>query len=79
VRRAFRDLAVADADVVLGGGMLQEGEGLLHELVVERLPAGATPVVLRGSPVLGAALAALDAAGASQQAKDRLRDELDGC
>jgi N-acetylglucosamine kinase-like BadF-type ATPase len=78
VERAFRDLAIAEADVVLGGGMLQHGEGLLHELVVEKLPAGATPVVRRGSPVLGAALAALDAARASQEAKDRLRKELDG-
>ena len=76
IERAFRDLAVDAADVVLGGGMLQAGEGFLHDAVLVRLPAGARPVVLRDPPVLGAALAALDAAGASDTAKERLRDEL---
>jgi N-acetylglucosamine kinase-like BadF-type ATPase len=78
VARAFRDLQIQAADVVLGGGMLQQGAGLLHELVLERLPGGATPVVLREPPVLGAGLAALDAAGASPAAKERLRRELHG-
>jgi N-acetylglucosamine kinase-like BadF-type ATPase len=76
VRRAFRDLAVELADVVLGGGMLAGGEGLLHERIVARLPSVANPVVLREPPVLGAALAALDAAGATDDAKRRLRAEL---
>jgi N-acetylglucosamine kinase-like BadF-type ATPase len=74
--RALRDLAVANADVVLGGGMLRSGEGLLYDLVVARLPPGARPVGLQDPPVLGAALAALDAAGASAAAKVRLREEL---
>jgi N-acetylglucosamine kinase-like BadF-type ATPase len=76
VTRAFRDLDVGGADVVLGGGMLRHGTGLLHELVVARLPAGARPVVLRQPPVLGAVLAALDASGADDAAKTRLREEL---
>jgi N-acetylglucosamine kinase-like BadF-type ATPase len=76
VERAFRDLAVDAADVVLGGGMLQAGGGSLHDEVVARLPKGARPVVLRDPPVLGAALAALDAAGAKDDAKARLREEL---
>jgi N-acetylglucosamine kinase-like BadF-type ATPase len=76
VARAFRDLGVEDADVVLGGGTLRHGEGVLHDLVVAELPAGARPVVLRCPPVLGAALAALDAAGATEAAKSRLREEL---
>jgi N-acetylglucosamine kinase-like BadF-type ATPase len=76
VARAFRDLDVERADVVLGGGMLRQGSGLLHELVVTRLPAGARPVVLRRPPVLGAALAALDACGADDAAKVRLREGL---
>jgi N-acetylglucosamine kinase-like BadF-type ATPase len=75
-RRAFADLAIDVADVVLGGGMLRGGEGPLHDSVVARLPDGARPVVLRDQPVLGAALAALDAAGASDDAKARLRREL---
>jgi len=73
VRRAFADLGVAEADVVLGGGMLTSGSGALHERVLERLPGGATPRVLGSPPVLGAALAALDAAGAPPAAHERLR------
>jgi N-acetylglucosamine kinase-like BadF-type ATPase len=64
------------ADVVLGGGMLRQGRGLLHDEVVTRLrdraPA-ARPVVATDPPVLGAALAALDAAGASAGAGETLR------
>jgi N-acetylglucosamine kinase-like BadF-type ATPase len=75
---ALRDLGLAEraADVVLGGGMLREGAGLLHDEVVARLaqraPA-ARPVVARDPPVLGAALAALDAVGADARAAERLR------
>jgi N-acetylglucosamine kinase-like BadF-type ATPase len=76
VRRAFRDLDVDAADVVLGGGMFQTEPGLFHERVLERLPAGAQPVVLDAPPVLGAVLAALDLAGADDAAKARVRREL---
>jgi N-acetylglucosamine kinase-like BadF-type ATPase len=76
VERAFRDLGVDAGDVVLGGGMLRSGEGFLHDAVLARLPEGARPIVLRDPPVLGAALAALDAAGATADAKARVRDEL---
>ena len=75
-RRAMRDLGVSEADVVLGGGMLQSGEGLLFETVLARLPEGARGVALQDPPVLGSALAALDAVGASTEAKARLRSEL---
>jgi N-acetylglucosamine kinase-like BadF-type ATPase len=74
--RTLKDLGVKEADVVLGGGMLHGGDGLLYRLVAERLPLGARAVPARDEPVLGAALAALDAAGASDQAKARLRGEL---
>lgn len=74
--RTLKDLDVEEADVVLGGGMLHGGEGLLYRLVAERLPLGARPVPARDEPVLGAALAALDAAGARDAAKARLREEL---
>jgi N-acetylglucosamine kinase-like BadF-type ATPase len=74
--RALNDLGIKEADVVLGGGMLHGGEGLLYQLVAERLPLGARPVPALDEPVLGAALAALDAAGASEAAKVRLREEL---
>jgi N-acetylglucosamine kinase-like BadF-type ATPase len=74
--RALNDLDVREAEVVLGGGMLHGGAGLLYQLVTERLPLGARPVAVLDEPVLGAALAALDAAGASEAAKARLREEL---
>jgi N-acetylglucosamine kinase-like BadF-type ATPase len=74
--RALRDLGITEADVVLGGGMLHGGKGLLYQLVVERLPLGARAVPAEDEPVLGAALAALDAAGATDAAKARLREEL---
>jgi N-acetylglucosamine kinase-like BadF-type ATPase len=77
-QRALRDLAVAEADVVLGGGMLHGGEGLLYSTVVERLPPSLHPVPAIDEPVVGSALAALDAAGADDKAKARLRSELRG-
>ena len=77
-RRALADLAVEEGDVVLGGGMFQGGGATLLDRVAEALPEGARPVVPVAPPVLGAALAALDAAGADAAAKDRLRKELGG-
>jgi N-acetylglucosamine kinase-like BadF-type ATPase len=74
--RALADLGLEAADVVLGGGMLQGGRGFLFDEVVARLrrraPA-AKPVTPVDPPVVGAALAALDAAGAPPTAADRLR------
>jgi N-acetylglucosamine kinase-like BadF-type ATPase len=79
VRRALADLRVHEADVVLGGGMLQDAaRPLLAELVAARLPSGVRPVALAAPPVLGAVLAALDGAGASDAAKSRVREELGG-
>jgi N-acetylglucosamine kinase-like BadF-type ATPase len=65
VERALRDLELAEAATVLGGGMLREG--FLVEAVAARVP---NPVVVREPPVLGAALAALDA---SPETEARLR------
>jgi N-acetylglucosamine kinase-like BadF-type ATPase len=76
VRRAFAYLGLEAADVVLGGGMLASGEGHLHELVVAGLPIGATAVVPDAPPVAGAVLVALDAVGATGDAKQRVREEL---
>jgi len=75
-RRAMRDLDVEEADVVLGGGMLDGGHGLLYETVVAQLPEGARPVLAPDPPVVGAAIAALDSVGAADGAKQRLREEL---
>jgi N-acetylglucosamine kinase-like BadF-type ATPase len=74
VVRALRDLRLEAADVVLGGGMLRAGRGLLHEETLARLPALARPVVVADPPVVGAALAALDAVGAPSAAGNRLRE-----
>jgi N-acetylglucosamine kinase-like BadF-type ATPase len=72
VRRACRDLGIDGVDVVLGGGMLAGG-GFLYELAVSRLPAGVRPCRPAHPPVVGAVLAALDAAGAPAAAAERLR------
>ena len=76
--KALRDLGLdgRPVDVVLGGGMLRRGAGLLHDEIVSRLSARAPearPVVAAEPPVVGAALAALDAAGAPAAAERRLR------
>ncbi|HWJ32862.1 MAG TPA: BadF/BadG/BcrA/BcrD ATPase family protein [Gaiellaceae bacterium] len=76
-RKAMRDLELERADVVLGGGMLC-GEPVLVDRVRTLLPEDAVPVVLTAPPVTGAVLAALDAAGASSAAKQRVRQELHG-
>jgi N-acetylglucosamine kinase-like BadF-type ATPase len=70
--RALADLELTDrgADVVLGGGMIRRAEGLLFDEVAARLTR---VVVVPEPPVLGAALAALDAAGAPANAERRLR------
>jgi N-acetylglucosamine kinase-like BadF-type ATPase len=57
--RALRDLGLKSADVVLGGGMLVQRDHLF-DLVAQRLPEGAVPVVPALPPVAGAVLAALD-------------------
>src|SRR5207244_662430 len=74
--RALADLRLENADVVLGGGMLRDGRGFLFGEVVKRLSRsapGARPVTPLDPPVVGAALAALDAAGAPASSAERLR------
>jgi N-acetylglucosamine kinase-like BadF-type ATPase len=76
--RALADLGLADrpATVLLGGGMLRGGSGLLYDEAVARLAARAphsTPIPVSAPPALGAALDALDAAGATPAAAARLR------
>jgi N-acetylglucosamine kinase-like BadF-type ATPase len=74
--RALADLGLERADVVLGGGMLRHGRGFLFEEVVARLQQlapGARPVAAADPPVVGAALVALEAAGAPAEAAATLR------
>ncbi|ARF55366.1 N-acetylglucosamine kinase [Streptomyces gilvosporeus] len=62
--------------VILGGGVLAARHPLLHDriarLLAERAPK-AVPVVVTAPPVLGAALSALDRAGAKATAYERVR------
>ncbi|MET9417013.1 BadF/BadG/BcrA/BcrD ATPase family protein [Streptomyces klenkii] len=66
----------AQVPVVLGGGVLAARHPLLHEQVaagLARRAPKAVPVVVTAPPVLGAALLALDGAGAPAAAYGRLR------
>ena len=79
--RALADLALGERSVrvLLGGGMLRTGAGLLYDEVVAQLARAvphARPVAVTEPPVLGAALDALDAAGAPPEAAARLRAAL---
>jgi N-acetylglucosamine kinase-like BadF-type ATPase len=81
--RALADLGLDDrpVPVLLGGGMLRGGTGILYDEVVtrlRRLAPHATAVAVTAPPVLGAALDALDAAGAPPSAAARLRAALGG-
>jgi N-acetylglucosamine kinase-like BadF-type ATPase len=77
--RVLWDLGLIErqADVVLGGGMLREGSGPLHDEVIARIGhrvPTARVVVPSEPPVLGAGLEALQATGAPREAGTRLRD-----
>ena len=76
--RALADLGLTERPVrvLLGGGMLRSGAGPLYDEVVARLARAAPharPTPVTEPPVLGAALDALDAAGAPPEAAARLR------
>ncbi|MFF4949781.1 N-acetylglucosamine kinase [Streptomyces chattanoogensis] len=70
------DLLAERTPVILGGGVLAARHPLLHDgltrLLAERAPM-AVPQVVTAPPVLGAALYALDRAGAGPEAYERLR------
>ncbi|MEV0369291.1 BadF/BadG/BcrA/BcrD ATPase family protein [Streptomyces sp. NPDC050636] len=73
------DLLSEQAPVILGGGVLAARHPLLHDrvtqLLAERAPK-AVPHVVTAPPVLGAALHALDRAGAGPGAYERARTHL---
>ena len=80
--RALADLGLAErsASVLFGGGMLRSGSGLLYDEAVARLARRAphaAPIPVSAPPVLGAALDALEAAGAPPAAAVRLRAALE--
>ncbi|HJQ00376.1 MAG TPA: BadF/BadG/BcrA/BcrD ATPase family protein [Jatrophihabitans sp.] len=69
----------SDADVVLGGGTLQSGNGPLLDRIRSQLAVVAPNVVVRvldTAPVTGAVARALDLAGAPATARERARAAL---
>ncbi len=69
-------LREAPVEVVLGGGIFETGDPGFHARVAEGIHAVAPRALLRRltvPPVVGAALLGLDAIGADEAAKDRLR------
>ena len=80
-RVALERLALVNepAEVLLGGGLLQSGDGPLASAVEARLREIAPAIVVRTAtlpPVLGAVLLGLDALGASAEVRERARREL---
>jgi N-acetylglucosamine kinase-like BadF-type ATPase len=73
------ELTQEPAEVVLGGGFFQSGDGRLVETVRAELAQLGPELEVRASrsaPIVGAALLALDEVGASEEAKARARDRL---
>jgi N-acetylglucosamine kinase-like BadF-type ATPase len=74
------DLASEPIEVLLGGGLLQSGDGRLSRLVEEELRSVAPEVSVTAPsspPIVGAALLGLDAFGAPVEAQQRMRKELE--
>jgi N-acetylglucosamine kinase-like BadF-type ATPase len=82
VRAAFNRLELAGevVDVVLGGSVLQSGNGRLLagiEAGLRSVGPRLSPVVARSRPIVGAVLTGLDRLRAAPGAYERARDELD--
>jgi N-acetylglucosamine kinase-like BadF-type ATPase len=74
------DLADDPAEVLLGGGLLQSGDGRLGAAVEDELRRLAPKVSVSATsspPIVGAALLGLDAIGAPAEAQRRVRAELE--
>jgi hypothetical protein len=73
------DLLHEPVDVVLGGGLLQSGNGRLLDRITAGLQAAAPALSVKPAespPVVGSALLGLDELGAPPEAKERVRAEL---
>jgi len=74
------DLADEDTEVVLGGSVLQSGNRRLLagiEAGLREVSPRLAPVVARSRPIVGAVLTGLDRLGATRDAYERAREELD--
>ena len=81
VRVALTRLALTSepTEVLLGGGLLQSGDGRLLDTVraeLEQVGAELTVRATSSAPIVGAALLGLDALGATSDAKAHVRDSL---
>jgi N-acetylglucosamine kinase-like BadF-type ATPase len=81
-RVALERLGLRDepAEVLLGGGLLQSGDGPLGAAVeaeLQRVAPCACVTTPSSPPIVGAALLGLDAIGASAEAQRRAREELE--
>jgi N-acetylglucosamine kinase-like BadF-type ATPase len=74
------DLADEPAEVLLGGGLIQSGDGRLGAAVEDELQRLAPKVSVSATsspPIVGAALLGLDELGAPPEAQKRIRKELE--
>jgi hypothetical protein len=74
------DLADEPAEVLLGGGLIQSGDGPLGAAVeyeLRRLAPKVSVSATSSPPIVGAALLGLDAIGAPAEAQRRVRAELE--
>ena len=73
------DMLGDDVDVVLGGGLLRAGSAQLDDRIDANIHSAAPQArIVRTTqpPVVGAAVLALDEAGASATARERLREQF---
>jgi N-acetylglucosamine kinase-like BadF-type ATPase len=78
---ALERLALTDepAEILLGGGLVQSGDGRISSAVeaeLRRVAPKATVTAPSSPPIVGAALLGLDAIGAPAEAQERIRNEL---
>ena len=74
-------LEAEPTEVLLGGGLLQSGDGRLRDAVERELRELAPKISVTAPsspPIVGAALLGLDAIGAPAEAQRRARQELEG-
>ncbi len=74
------DLGKEPVEVLLGGGLMRAGDGrLLGAIEADLREVGDQIVVHRTAspPIVGAALFGLDALGAGEEARERIREELE--
>jgi len=68
-----------DVEVLLGGGLVQTGDGRLLDAVraeLAQVGAALTVKATSSAPIVGAALLGLDELGATEEAKSRAREQL---